>query len=204
MEKIYCVYCHLNKINGHRYIGITGELDPSKRWGINGIRYKNNTRFYRAIEKYGWNNFEHIILEDGLTQIEAEELEQYYIKLYNTITPYGYNLTYGGEHNKQISEETRKKLHDTHIGIKPSEQTRQRMSISRTGHKGYNCKAVWMCDKQTHERIKFFNSFTEAAKYLNKDAAYSHIGKVCNGERLSAYGYFWEYALKRGDDLSQS
>ena len=61
-----------------------------------------------------------------------------------------------------------------------------------------------MCDKQTHERIKYFNSFTEAAKYLNKDTAYSHIGKVCNGERLSAYGYFWESALKGGDDLSQS
>lgn len=204
MEKIYCVYCHLNKVNGHRYIGITGELDPSKRWGINGIRYKKNTRFYYAIEKYGWDNFEHIILEDGLTQIEAEELEQYYIKLYNTITPYGYNLTYGGEHNKQISEETRKKMHDAHVGIKFSEQTRQRMSISRTGHKGYNCRAIWMCDKQTHEKIKYFSSITEAMNFLKIKHAHAHIGHVCRGLRPSAYGYYWEYAEDGRDDLSHS
>lgn len=36
----YCIYCHKNKINGKRYIGLTRAINPSKRWGSNGINYK--------------------------------------------------------------------------------------------------------------------------------------------------------------------
>ena len=51
---------------------------------------------------------------------EADELETYYIKEYNTLSPYGYNLESGGNKNKILSEETKKK-----------------MSISRMGHPSY-------------------------------------------------------------------
>ena len=68
------------------------------------------------------------------------------------------------------------------------------MSKARIGHPGYNCKAIWMCDKKTHKRIKYFSSITEAEKFLEKTRAVSHISKTCKGERSSAYGYFWEYA----------
>ena len=61
----YKVYIHRNKINGKVYIGITKQK-PENRWR-NGKGYKQNIKFYRAIEKYGWNNFEHIVLVDNLT-----------------------------------------------------------------------------------------------------------------------------------------
>lgn len=198
----YCIYCHINKINGKQYIGLTCENPPSRRWGSNGINYKQCRCFYNAIQKYGWNNFEHIILEDNLTFEQAEQLERYYIQLYNTISPNGYNLTSGGEIKKEVSEETRKRLRDSHLGHKKSEKTKKKMSESRKGHPGYNCKGVWMCDKKTHQQIKHFSSLTEAANFLNK--SHSHIGHVCKGERPSAYGYFWEYDNNRRDDLSQA
>ena len=190
----YCIYCHTNKINGKQYIGLTSENPPSKRWGSNGINYKQCTCFYGAIQKYGWNNFEHIILEENLTAEQAEQLEKYYIKLYNTMVPNGYNLTSGGEIKKEISEETRKRLRESHLGYKNSEETKKKMSESRKGHPGYNCKGAWMCDKETHQRIKYFPSLTDAGHFLNKENAHSHIGHVCRKEMLSAYGYFWEYA----------
>jgi len=55
---------------------------------------------YNAIQKYGWENVEHILLEEGLTAEMAAEREKYYIALYKTNEKeYGYNLTYGGEGN---------------------------------------------------------------------------------------------------------
>lgn len=43
------------------------------RWRNNGINYKACILFYRAIQKYGWDNFEHIILNDNLSKTEAQE-----------------------------------------------------------------------------------------------------------------------------------
>lgn len=187
----YYIYCHINKINNKRYVGLTSRNPPSKRWGHNGIYYKQCTCFYNAIQEYGWDNFEHIILKENLTIEEAVYFERYYIKLYNTISPNGYNLTSGGEIKKEISKETRKRMSEKRLGHKNSEETRKKMSESKKGHPGNNCKSVWMCDKETHQRLKHFSSLTEAGKFLNKD--HSHICAVCKGNRPSACGYFWEY-----------
>lgn len=102
----YCIYCHTNKINGMRYIGQTH--DCKRRWFPSN--YKGCVKFYYAIQKYGWKNFEHEILEDNLTLDEANKREEYYIKLYNTIEN-GYNLKSGG-FNNELSEESRKKISD--------------------------------------------------------------------------------------------
>ena len=82
-NKNWVVYAHKNKINKKIYIGITGQK-PERRWR-NGQGYKTSTYFYNAIQKYGWDNFEHIILQFNLTQQEAEEKEKYYIQKYNTL-----------------------------------------------------------------------------------------------------------------------
>ena len=93
MNNIFKIYMHRNKINNKKYIGLTCQK-PSERWQ-KGKGYIQCPKFYFAIEKYGWDNFEHIILEDGLSKDEANAKEQYYIKLYDTINN-GYNISIGG------------------------------------------------------------------------------------------------------------
>ena len=91
------IYCHTNRINGKMYIGRSSQ-SPERRWR-NGDGYKSNNHFYSAIQKYGWDNFDHEILLDGLTVVESCEKEKYFIGLYNTRDPkYGYNVAEGGEH----------------------------------------------------------------------------------------------------------
>ena len=93
---MFTLYMHKNKINNKVYIGQTIQ-DPQERWK-NGKGYGNCTRFNRAIQKYGWENFEHIILEqfEG-TQEYANERENYYIELYDSRDPEkGYNINAGG------------------------------------------------------------------------------------------------------------
>ena len=63
---------HKNKINGKIYIGKTNNI--KNRWRKDGKGYckkDSKSLFWNAICKYGWDNFEHIIIEDGLTSEEA-------------------------------------------------------------------------------------------------------------------------------------
>lgn len=107
-EKIYCVYKHTSP-NGKIYIGITSQK-PEKRWQ-NGVGYKNNQYFHRAIQKYGWNSFTHEILFVDLTIKDAAAKEKELINLYKSNNPlFGYNISSGGEGGAEgivISEEER-------------------------------------------------------------------------------------------------
>ena len=74
-DKMYIVYQHKNKTNGKMYFGITSRK-PSERWGRDGSGYKSTPHFFSAIMKYGWDNFEHNIVREGLTKEEACQLER--------------------------------------------------------------------------------------------------------------------------------
>ena len=81
--------------NNKRYIGITS-IKPIYRWN-NGKGYKDQV-FYNAINKYGWDNFEHIIICKGLDKEEAEWLEEELIREFDTTNKdKGYNVTKGGD-----------------------------------------------------------------------------------------------------------
>ena len=96
-EKRWIVYVHINKTNAKRYVGITSR-SCRQRWGENGERYKTSPYFYNSIQKYGWDNFEHIVLHQNIIEKEAKNLERYYIKKWKTnIKEYGYNCTEGGD-----------------------------------------------------------------------------------------------------------
>ena len=93
----WTVYLHINKINNKKYVGITC-LPLELRWGKNGNGYKKQVKFYRAIKKYGWDNFEHIVLFTNLSEIAAKQKERELIKKYNTTSSkFGYNVTIGGD-----------------------------------------------------------------------------------------------------------
>ena len=117
MEKNYTVYMHISP-NGKRYIGITRRI-PEKRWGKNGNGYKKHEYFYNAIQKHGWDNFEHIIIENNLTKEQAENMEIELIAKYrSTEQDRGYNIDNGGNTTGTHSIETRKKMSKNHADIK--------------------------------------------------------------------------------------
>lgn len=94
----YCVYIHRNMINNKAYIGITiYSENPNKRWQ-NGKGYAQQPLFYNAIQKYGWDNFEHIIWANELSLENAQKIEVMLIALFNTTdSNFGYNISNGGE-----------------------------------------------------------------------------------------------------------
>ena len=131
-DKKYTVYKHTAP-NGKVYIGITKQK-PNKRWGKDGNGYKTQT-FYRAIKKYGWENISHEITGTGYAKDQACTLEKEFIKKFDTINPLkGYNKTTGGEIT-EFSEETRKKMSESHKGVKLSKEHILKRTLSQKGLK---------------------------------------------------------------------
>ena len=89
----WVVYMHTSP-EGKSYIGQTKR--PKNRWGKGDWGYKNCVKFQEAIDKFGWENFTHKILERGIkTSEEAFEREKFWINYYDTFHN-GYNSNEGG------------------------------------------------------------------------------------------------------------
>ena len=203
-EKRWMVYAHVNKTNGKMYIGITSRKDPNIRWGRDGSGYKENTHFYAAIQKYGWDNFEHVILRRDLNEQEAKDLERFLIKDWDTMNNrYGYNMTSGGEGTPDYhpSEEVLRKRSIRMRRENLSEDTLNKRSEGLRGrmfteeHKRKigegNSKPVNMLTL-TGEFIRKYKSAHDAEEELGIN--HSHISQCCHGQRYTSGGYKWEFA----------
>lgn len=138
VDREFCVYCHTNKINGKKYVGITCK-NPIRRWGAKGTGYRQNIHFYNAIQKYGWDNFEHEILYRGLTLEEATIVEVQLIAEYKSNNPgFGYNSTAGGEMNQEYTDEAKAKMSLAAKNRVITDEWRQHMSESRKGRSPWN------------------------------------------------------------------
>ena len=145
-KNTWCVYMHTSP-SGKVYIGITSG-NPKDRWK-NGFGYlkKNKNGDYtqpsmaRAINKYGWDSFQHNILFENLSKQEAEHKERLFVAFWETNNPkFGYNIRGGGGSCGTMSEESRKKISESRMGEKNpnfgkplSLEARQHLSEIRTG-----------------------------------------------------------------------
>ena len=140
---MYTVYKHTAP-NNKVYIGITC-LSVSERWKNEGKGYQCQY-FYRAIQKYGWNNIKHEILFSGLSKEEAEKRESLLISFYKSnISEYGYNIANGGNSVGKHSQETKSKISESRKGNKNwnygkrfSEEHKRKISESQKGIKNHN------------------------------------------------------------------
>lgn len=129
------VYKITNHINGKVYIGQSINIKVRWKDHINSLNRGDSscTLLQRAWNKYGQENFSFEVLElcnkDMLDQIEIK-----YIELYDSCNK-GYNIESGGNANKHLSEETKRKIGNANRGRKMSKETLQKMSESRMGEK---------------------------------------------------------------------
>jgi len=142
------IYKTTNLINGKIYIGQLAREDPNYL-GSGEILKK-------AIKKYGKENFTRETIAYCNSKDELDSLEIFYIKIYNSKDPNGYNLTGGGggtvgfhkpawNKGKKVffSEETLRKFSElakrrkNNLGRKFTEEHKKKMSESHLGQPGY-------------------------------------------------------------------
>lgn len=214
------IYKHTNKINGKVYIGQTIQK-PQKRFH-NGSHYILNrgkiTSFGEDIIKYGWHNFEHVILEQCDDE-KLDERERFYINEYSKKARL-YNIQKGGKSfpiyaiNKSNGEvrlfgsanSIEKELGINHSSVAAVCNKRMRHA------KGYyfcyfedyypefyndmlkkrtkGVIAIVGVNLKTGKKLEF-ESFTDAE--LITGINHGNISECCRGKRNQAGGYKWMY-----------
>ena len=151
-ERYGYVYKITNNINGKIYIGLhkyNGDKIDENYWGSGRI-------ISYAIAKEGKENFSREILEWCTNRESLIDREIYWIAKLDARNPeVGYNLAPGGDggdlgevvrkhqsevqsgskhwnYGKHLSEETKKKISESHRGIKHTEECKKRMSELKT------------------------------------------------------------------------
>ena len=167
MEKPFIVYKHTNKINNKVYIGITCQ-EPNNRWK-NGKGYREKQeRFYNAINKYGWQNFNHEILFENLTKDAAEKKEIELIALYKSNQKeYGYNIACGGLVNMPTQEGI-EKMRQSKIGKKLTKKHKEKISESMRGRK---------LSDEHKEKLRSLFKGRKMSQDAREKMRISHIGK---------------------------
>lgn len=164
----YTVYMH-RLFDCRVYIGITGR-DVSVRW-YSGSGYSGQPRFYNAIKKYGWDAFEHVVLFEGLSREDAENMEIELIRKYrSTERGYGFNAANGGSCAGKLTEESKKKISIANSGKRASAETRVKMSAARKGR------------KQTPEHI--MHRFESRKGYKMSEKQRREMGERVSKQRL--------------------
>lgn len=96
------IYKLTNKLNGMGYVGMTKNFKRRMKehhWS------KCRALVDKAIHEYGWENFTAEVIEVCDVEI-AEERESHWIKELNTMEPYGYNCTTGGNKGTKITSKS--------------------------------------------------------------------------------------------------
>lgn len=131
---MYVIYLRRNNINGKCYVGQTSDFRRRKNaWNCLKLRYANKYIDNDRAE-FGLENFTVEVLAETDSREEAWNLEQYYIKQYNSIWPNGYNLSTGGAGGSgiQLSDETKAKISENNarfwLGKHHSDEVKQKIS----------------------------------------------------------------------------
>lgn len=204
------IYKATNKINNKVYIGQTHKtLEERMRRHKNDSK-KQNSYFYRAIRKYGWENFIWEIIDTANTDEELNEKEQYWIKFYNSSDNKnkGYNSTSGADNNYTITKYERLRRSErakgsnnpmygkpgTWLGKTFSDSHRKNLSNSLKGRKvpWATGKNHWLSKPLINLNTgEIFNTIQEAANAycVNRES----ISKQINGKTKNCNGFKWEF-----------
>lgn len=191
-DSSWIVYKHTNRTNGKVYIGITHDI--KKRWRGQGCAYKSNRHFWQAIEKYGWDGFDHEIVLSGLTKHEACAEEIRLVAEYrSTDRENGYNHSSGGDiplvwyrgenhpmYGKHHSAAARAKMSASRSGEKHRcwgkplpELTRKRISDANKGRK----LPTWQI-----EHLRQINTGKKATAETKQKMSLAHKGHLVSPE----------------------
>lgn len=169
------IYMIQNKINGHVYIGQTKQK-PEVRWKQHiKVAFSDAPSFkiqkyalQQAIEKYGVDNFDFIVLEEVDNNL-LNQREQYWISTYNSYYN-GYNETLGGDAVQKYEYEP---IYQDYLQTHSLELTAEHFSCSRDTVRA----AILSLDKTPQQLFKE-NHYGRKYDYKQIAFKYKELGSI--------------------------
>lgn len=150
------IYLTTNLINGKQYIGKHKSKVFDEEYKGSGVL------IHRALNKYGFDNFECHILCECFSDEELNEKEKYYISLFNAVDDENfYNIAPGGQggdlnSGRVFSEEHNRKISIANTGKVRSDERRKKQSEMMIGN-NYHTFVNPENRKWSDERTKFMS-----------------------------------------------
>ena len=211
------IYKITNIKNNKSYIGQS--IDIERRWRshrtepFNENSSQYNTIFYKAIRKYGIDNFTFEVLEECPAE-QLDEKEKYWIEYYSTyssqVNSKGYNMTSGGEQSSF--------LYNTEEILKLWNEGKTVKDIADILGCAYSTVSARLVSNQIPKQeiryranaykaipveqytldgtfVKEYPSISAAIRAFNKkvDGSTGNISYACEHKLTSAYHYIWRY-----------
>lgn len=201
---IYKLYVHIVHDGCDKYyVGVTKKT-LGARWGRG--KYYKLSRLHTAIDAYGWDNIDHVVLAHHLTEEHAHTFEKKLIAvLHSADERYGYNIALGGKgvlgvqkfgeenpfYGKKHSAKSKELIRFNHAdcsgeknsfyGKKHSVESKRKMSEY---HKGRQTGASNPVARKivNIDTGKIFDTLKDACAYAKS----GHVVDVCRGHRPSA------------------
>lgn len=184
------------------YIGKTTR--PTVKDRFNDHYWKTSSKMYidLAMRKYGRTAFNVEELFVAFDDITLNKAERELVEKYNTLWPNGFNLKEGGHGNTKHTEEAKRRIKDSLIGVK---------NPGHTGHKHKESIKKLLSEKNGGQiivaisldksKVQYFMTSGEAATYgFNQ----SNVINICKnrGKRKIDHGfnfmYYSDYANQSG------
>jgi group I intron endonuclease len=184
------VYLCTCLVSRKSYVGVTtASLKRRKIQHLSDARkHRCNSVLHAAIRKYGEKSFVWEVLERVMFVESMFALESYYIEKFNTRSPFGYNLTLGGEGNS---------------GYKWNEESKKKLSIARSGERHHNFGKH--LSEETRRKIgdahrgdKNINFGKHLSESTRSKMAIARTGKKLTPERIKKTAE-WHIGKKRSD-----
>lgn len=195
---------HINKINFKKYVGQScyDWKDIEMRF-LGGNGYKGCATFYSAIMKYGWDNFYHVCLHDGVPEDDLDWLEIMSIRWEGShVSEWGYNVRRGGkgyankqevrkkislsakEYQRSLSEYDRWHRSEIHKKENLSESTRKKLSLSKSG-KNHHFYGKHLSE-ETKKKMSISRRGQKRTDETRKRISEANKGKVLSDSHLEA------------------
>lgn len=206
------IYKIENKINNKVYIGQSTNIQ--KRWKEHLNNYETHRydyAIYKAMEKYGIENFSFEVLEECSIE-QISEKEQYWIKHFNSYNN-GYNMTLGGDGVSSIDYQEIRNLWEKEYSEKEiCEKLNKNSSVISQILKKLDIDSQEIKERSKKHLQKEVEQYSLDGQYINTFSCAEevelklkinarNIQNVCNvkSQYKSAGGYIWKYKEDKRD-----